>query len=408
MTARRSLAAVGLCVWAGAAAASAQQIADDAPEQARMRLGPVGVTPSVSLSRFGIDTNVFNEFDEPRRDFTFTLSPQIDAWARAGRSRFQIAARSDFIYFKRYASERSIDGALSGRLEVPGRRFVPWVAASYASGRQRIGYDVDLRFRRTVDEVSGGVDAQLGGRSRLGVGVQRNTYEHDPDAAVVAGSSLRDALDRRSDSVAVRLQYALTPLTTVVISGQAIQDRFDFTPARDADSTRVDAGFDLAPFALISGRGRIGFRKLTGVGGGLPGYSGLVASVAAASTIGGRTRIEVSMDRDVTYSWESHYPYFILTGVLLTATPRLSERWDLQGRLGGQRLAYRPEVGGTDLLRDRVDTYSVRGAGIGYHFGRDLRLGFNVDRERRTSPVRLRFFEGYRAGISVNVWTARR
>ena len=401
MVVRRFLVVAALCVWAWATAASAQQIAQDALEQARMRLGPVGITPSVSLHRLGIDTNVFNEFDEPRRDFTFTLSPQIEAWARAGRSRIQIAARSDFVYFERYTSERSIDGALSGRLEVPGSRFIPWAAASYASGRQRIGYDVDLRFRRKVDEVSAGVDAHLGGRSRLGVGVQRNTYEHDPDASVVEGSSLRDALDRHSESVAVRLQYALTPLTTFVVSGQAIQDRFDFMPARDADSTRVDAGFDLAPFALISGRGRIGFRKLTGVGGGLPGYSGLVASVAAASSIGGRTRVEVSMDRDVTYSWESHYPYFVLTGALLTATPRLSERWDLQGRLGGQRLAYRPEVGATDLLRNRVDTYGIRGAGIGYHLGRDLRVGLNLDRERRTSPVRRRSFEGYRAGISV-------
>jgi hypothetical protein len=64
-------------------------------------------------------------------------------------------------------------------------------------------------------------------------------------------------------------------------------------------------------------------------------------------------------------------------------------------------MAYRPTAGASTLLADRVDSDGVYGTGLGYHFGRDLRVGFNVDRERRTSPVQRRFFEGYRAGVSV-------
>src|SRR5215207_8007020 len=176
---RQVIASLLLCALAAPAGVMAQQIADDAPEQARIRLGPLGVTPSVSLARLGVDTNVFNEFDDPKRDFTFTLSPQMDAWARAGRSRLHLAARSDLVYFQCYASERSMDGTIAGRFEMRGARFTPWASVGYTAGRQRIGYEVDLRFRRTVDDVGAGVEARVGARTRLAVNLQRAVYNHD-------------------------------------------------------------------------------------------------------------------------------------------------------------------------------------------------------------------------------------
>jgi hypothetical protein len=396
----RFLAVMVLCALAAPARAGAQQIAEDAPEQARIRLGPVGVTPSVALTRLGVDTNVFNEFEDPKRDFTFTLSPQVDAWARAGRARLHVAGRSDVVYFERYSSERSLDGTIGGRFEVQGARFTPWVSAGYTAGRQRIGYEVDLRFRRTMDEVAGGVEARAGARTRVALSITRSVLNHDPDA-VFGFRNLREVLDRRSHTLGLQLRYALTPLTTFVLSGQASDDRFEVASSRDSRSVRVESGFDLAPSALISGRGRIGYRQLNGTSHEFPEYAGVVASVAAGSTFGGRTRVDVVSERDVTYSWEPDYPYYVLTGATVTVTPRLTERWDVQGRLGGYRLAYRPVIGAEHLLANRVDTYHLRGAGIGFHVGRDLRFGFNVDRERRTSPQRQRFYAGYRAGLSV-------
>jgi hypothetical protein len=41
------------------------------------------------------------------------------------------------------------------------------------------------------------------------------------------------------------------------------------------------------------------------------------------------------------------------------------------------------------------------GVGVGYRMGREMRIGFNVDRERRESPVQRRDYLGYRTGISV-------
>jgi hypothetical protein len=53
------------------------------------------------------------------------------------------------------------------------------------------------------------------------------------------GSSLRDVLDRRTDALGAEFRYSMTPLTTFVLSGERSYDRFEFTPARDAESTRI-------------------------------------------------------------------------------------------------------------------------------------------------------------------------
>jgi hypothetical protein len=383
----------------GASASVSAQTPDDPIERTRLQAGPLGLTPSIALTGFGVDSNVFNEFDEPKSDFRFTVSPQVDAWLRAGRSRLQVAARMDLWYFHTYASERSVDGAVNARFERRAARVTPWLTGSLVSGRQRFGYEIDRRFRGVTRQVGGGVDVGVGGRTRVGVSARHVNHDHEP--VDFRGSNLREVLDRRTESVGLHIQYALTPLTTFVVSGERSRDRFEFTPARNADSSRVEAGFDLLPFALIAGRGRAGYRWFTGTGGALADYAGVVASVAASSSIRGRTRLEVTTERDVNYSWELFYPYYVLTGATLTVTPQLTPRWDVRARWGTHHLAYRATIGAPGVQQDRVDRFRVMGAGLGYRLSRDMRVGVDVDRERRQSPVQQRDYEGLRTGISV-------
>lgn len=396
----RSLVLVFVCGGIVPAIAEAQMPAVNAPdERSRVQLGPLGLRPGIALTNFGVDTNVFNETETPKSDFTFTVTPRLDASFRMRRTRLNVATRSNLVYFQQYSSERSADGAIDGRFEVRGTRATPWVSSSYDSARQRFGYEVDLRLRRIVRDVGAGVDLRVGGRTQAVISAHRTEFEHDPDS-IFSGSSVRDVLNRRSDALGVDVRYKLTPLTTFVVGAQTIRDRFPFTSLRDTDSLRVDAGFDTTPLALISGRGRVGYRTLNGAGA-MPDYSGVVASVSAGSTIKGRTRVDVFSDRDVNYSVEAAYPYFLLSGVSAAVTPRLSQHWDAQARTGVQRLAYRVAEGFSNALPHRVDTYALVGAGLGYHMTSDMRIGFNIDRERRQSPVQRRDYLGYRTGISV-------
>ena len=75
----------------GSASVSAQT-QDDPIERTRFQVGPLGLTPSIALTNFGVDSNVFNESEHSKSDFTFTVSPQLDAWLRAGRWRLRVAS----------------------------------------------------------------------------------------------------------------------------------------------------------------------------------------------------------------------------------------------------------------------------------------------------------------------------
>jgi hypothetical protein len=230
------------------------------------------------------------------------------------------------------------------------------------------------------------------------------SYSYDA-GAVFSGTTLREVLNRETDSVGVQYRQALTPLTTFVVHGETRHDRFEYAPIRDGRSVRLQAGFDLGDRALIFGRGRVGYRQFRSEGGALRDFSGIVASYGVGTTLMGRTRIDVSGERDIEYSYQLEYPYFVLSGATVTVTPRLSDSWDIQSRVGAQWLAYRAQEGIPEgipaALADRTDAHRLFGAGVGYYLGRDIRVGFNVDRVQRTSAVQSRDYEGYRMGTSI-------
>jgi hypothetical protein len=395
-----------LCACALAMPAHAQSTSEDPVDTARVHVGPLGLTPTLALTNLGVDSNVFNTFEDPKKDFTFTISPGADLFFRAGPSRLSVISRADLVYFKQYSTERSLDGDFDGRWEINWNRLTPWVAGGYTSGRQRFGYEIDARTRREVKDYAAGVELRVASKTRIAANAQRTTYWYEPDA-VFSGSRLQDALNRETEIYGIQYRQALTVLTTLVVRGETTRDTFEFSPERDAEGLRVVAGFDFDDRALLGGRARVGYRRYTNASGAVPDFSGLVASYGVAMTVAGRTRLEVSGERDLTHSYQLDYPYYVLTGVMLTGTPRLTDKWDLQGRVGIQRLAYETYVGASvdanvdDIRPDRNDTYRTFGGGIGFHAGRDIRIGLNVDRQRRTSPLRARDYEGYRIGTSI-------
>ncbi|MGE3343042.1 MAG: outer membrane beta-barrel protein, partial [Vicinamibacterales bacterium] len=343
-----------------------------------------------------VDSNVFNTTVNPQRDYTATLTPSADAWFRAGRSLTAIQGRLELVYFQKFASERSVDGTIDARFEVRGNRVTPWIAGGFTSGRQRVGYEIDLRSRRIERNIGFGVEGRISAKTSVVLSASRIDYGYDVDAFFL-GSSLRETLDRTSDAASVGYRQALSVYTTAVLEGEARKDRFEFAPQRDTDSVRVSAGLDFDDRALIDGRIRIGYRKFDGLNG-LPRYTGLVAAATSGVTLRGRTRLTLEASRDVNYSYDRVYPYYVQTGATLTVTPRLTNQWDVQARVGGQRLAYRTT---SPDAANRVDRYMAVGGGIGYHIGSSMRLGINLDRQRRSSPLQLRDFRSYRFGAAV-------
>ena len=198
------------------------------------------------------------------------------------------------------------------------------------------------------------------------------------------------------------VRHQLTPLTALTLDVGRAQDRFEFSPLRDSDSTSASSASSSIAFALIKGSASIGYRDFQPLSlepAGLQGHDRerrpLVCRVRHDAARACRR------SRDVQYSFDINEPYYLLTGVSVSLARRVVRPVDVVGRVGVQKLAYRDRIGAASPPRDRIDYVRSFGGGVGYHMGNDIRIGFNVDRQHRTSPVANREYHGLRFGTSV-------
>jgi hypothetical protein len=123
--------------------------------------------------------------------------------------------------------------------------------------------------------------------------------------------------------------------------------------------------------------------------------------VGLTYTLLGSTRFAATVTRDVEFSYDIDQPYYLLTGGAASIAQQIYGPLDVVGRIGAQRLKYTARVGVATVSPDRTDHVRSYGAGVGFHLGQDLRLGFNFDKERRTSIDPDREYEGMKYGSSI-------
>ena len=398
---KNTLAIVCLCALVVPSRASAQSRGEPDISKARVRIGRLFMNPSISLTNLGWDTNIFNEPDQvvPKRDFTLTVTPQTDLWLRMGRSWLIGTVKEDLVWYKDFASERSANNTAGIGLLLPLNRLRFNGGTSFLRTRERPGFEIDARSQRSELAYDGGVEIRARPKTFIGVRADRKITSFD-STATFEGVSLRQALNRTVTTEAVTVRQQVTPLTAITLDVGRGQDRFEFSPLRDSDSTSAAVGVKLDGFAIIKGSASFGYRDFQPVSPAVPAYTGTTANADLSYVGFGTMRIGVQAVRDVQYSFEINEPYYLLTGVSASVTQRISRPLDIVGRIGTQQLSYRERLGAAAAAAERVDHVRSYGAGFGYHVG-DVRIGFNVDQQKRSSPVLDRDYHGLRFGTSV-------
>jgi hypothetical protein len=392
---------IALLCLSGSSPVMAQAILEPDTSHVRVELGPVGANPTIELTNLGVDTNVFN--DPPgaeKRDFTFTLTPKADLWMKAGRTWITGSVREDLIWYQEYSSERSANTSATLGWVVPLNRVAFAVSGGFVSSHQRPGFEIDGRVPRRELLGTGRAEYRVLARTYIGVSGQRQRVEFDQDAEY-QGVNLDTELSRVSTSEALTLRHQLTPLTSISLDAGRVQDRFEFSPLRDADSTTAGAAVTFDPSALIKGSARFGYRNFSPADRALPGYKGFVTAVDLAYSLLGTTRFGVTLTRDIQYSYDQDQPYYLQSGVAASVAQQIYGPLDAVARIGFQQLEYRDRAGAPVQVPGRTDDVRSYGGGAGYHFGHDLRIGVNVDKQRRTSEVFQRRYDGLRVGVSM-------
>jgi hypothetical protein len=368
-------------------------------EPSRFYAGPVGITPAVSLSTLGTDTNVFNVTESEQSDTTFTLTPQAAIGLNSSRVRGEGTARVDYQYFDKFAAERSLNGTFAGGVEVPLGRLTPWVDGGIDAGQRRIDHEIDLRAQHLSSDARVGLDARLATSTMASVSVSRSEVGFDPDEFFL-GSNLQELLNRRAESVRAEVRQAVTPTMVAVGRVTAMRDRFRFAPQRDADFGTFEGGINTGT-RTVTGSARVGYVRLERLRQGIANYRGIVASVDELFQLGERTRLQVVGARDIAWSVDPAFPYYLRTGAMADLLAALSDRWDVNVRASGERMRHEPVPGFGETRYH--DTYGMVGGDLGVHIVPDVRVGVGFAREERDSPRHDRNFIGYRYGLSLTV-----
>ena len=113
---RRAIAGMAACGLSALLSAPAGAQSTD-PERQAVHVGPFAFRPRLAITNVGVDYNVFNERDNPKRDFTFVAAPDLEVSIQPGRLRLALTSGSEVVYFREYTSERSVNRSAPRILE---------------------------------------------------------------------------------------------------------------------------------------------------------------------------------------------------------------------------------------------------------------------------------------------------
>jgi len=398
MNSRMRVTALALALFCGVVPVAGAQDSADPAAAARFHFGALSFTPSIVFSNLGVDSNVFNESNNPKQDTTAAVGPAVNLWLRMGRSRLSGKVSGQYLYYREYENQRAWNTVNDGKWELPLSRITPYVSGLWSDVKDRPGYEIDSRVRLKEQRAGAGSGIRLSGKTELRAGFQRGQFRYDGQDLVV-GDQIAQGLDRRTDTEVFDLRVRLTPLTTFITQSTATQERFDNQAFRDANTLAIMPGFEFRPEALISGSAFVGIKRFDSLNDAVQDYTGVVANVGAKYIVRS-TQFDVRVARDVTFSYEVLQPFYTLLDTGLAVTQRITYRWDVIGRTSWQSLAYHNITSAIDL-NERTDHSWQLGTGVGYHVGESLRVGVDANYYRRDAPeAQYRNYEGLRIGAS--------
>lgn len=384
---------------AGSPAAVSAQPDQAFRQSAPVRLGPLYLAPVMTLKELGVDTNVFNSAGAEESDFFFSVSPQTEFWLPVGRRLLVTgSAAGDAVFFQHFATERSIDPRGQMRAEVYVSRMTLFGTGSFLRSRQRPNFEIDVRTPRVERSAGAGVNIRLLRKISLEVATQLSRVEFEGDA-LFFGTSLREMLNREGRAASASLRYQVTPLTTIVVRGEAIDDRFKFSPARNARSESVAPGLEFRAGALITGAVSVGVRRFRPLDDRVPDFQGTTASADLSYALLGSTMFRFTADRDVAYSFEPSQPYYLRSGYGGSVSRPLAGSFD--ATIGAQRYTYSyREFADADPASLRADVTRVLSAMIGYRVSSKNRFGVTGSYVTRESNRGARGYNSMRIGAS--------
>jgi hypothetical protein len=357
-------------------------------EAAQIEFGSLSIYPSVRLIDVGMDENVYNDAVNTTEDFTFTVASKALAVLRLGLNELMFSSGSDYVWFREQASERSTNVTYAVRFNLSASRFKPFIGAERTRTRTRPSVEIDARAQRLDHMAVAGTNFNVTERTAI-TATARYTDSTFDEGERFRGVRLDDPLNSRAQSYAAGVRYAVTPLTTLVVTGNYEDERFRRSPLRNSKSYSVTPGVEFAPEAAIRGSFSAGYQLFAPDNPELADNRGFIMEGALNWSIAGRTTFDLGVRRNVNYSYQDTEPMYLQTGARLVVTQRLFGPIGVQGSAERQHLSYRWRHGvsptpGAELREDTSDVY---GGGVLVDLGRGFSVLLGAEKARRHSAA---------------------
>lgn len=350
------------------------------PTSAVFNWGRVKFAPGLEITEFGHNSNVFDEYLDPKSDWVFRATPDVSMFAALRFFKFTLYAGSQLGYYKTYTGENSAGYEYRGRLDVLASRFQPFIGGGETSARTRPNGEIDTRADQKERELSGGLVVALGPQSRVYVAASSSSSEFSN--AFEDGVDLATSLNQDVMNYSAGLQTGLTPLTTLTVFGSFQEDRFRSVPQRDADTRSVTASVLLVD-AVVSGTIGVSFVDFKPVDPLVEPFRGVKIEAAAIYPFMEIGRLSFSLIRGIEYSYDETEGYYRELSAALSYTHFLFGDLDFQVRGSKSWFDYGFREGSVP----RTDTSDAVAAGVGYNLPNRTRIAVNYELAKRRSPA---------------------
>ena len=230
-----------LLALTGVAPALADAQTGNPAETAKIHLGPVGVTPGITVSS-GVDSNVFAEEVNPKSDMVMVVNPRVQLWFRARRLIVEVRNTADAVTFMRYQSQSGFGMNNEVRVEMPLNRVRLLATNTFLTTPQRANFEIDTRARRQTTTLSLGADIKASSKTYLRFTGSRSSTEFDEEA-FNEGVSLSQSLNRRMGVAGAAWRYQITGATTLAMSADVTREEFEVL-AREGQHIRPVRAWD--------------------------------------------------------------------------------------------------------------------------------------------------------------------
>jgi len=359
---------------------------EQAIAESRFHLGPVWLSPEISIRDVTYDNNVYGTAENPTGDFRLTLSAGLGLILPATPNVFfRAGIFPAYTWYADLEGRRFFGGSTGASFLVFANRLTLEGRAGAAREDVIFSSEAQGRVIRNLQTARLGAELRLLTRLYLYAsgGIERFRFTGPGAESAIFEPS---ATDRTDQSVRAELRYKWSEFVRVAAGYEETRAEFVNAPQLYDNRTRAVVGtiyYDRQKwFVHVSG----GYRDQKPVNGSTaPPFSGLTGSSFVSYALFRRLDVQAFANRGVSYGLTS--PYYVAERYGGGIVVKLGWRLRVQGSaiLGSDR--YATPVSSAGQLVDRKDDVTSYGGGFDFLFSPRIQMRFSATESRYNSNV---------------------